>query len=108
MLKSLQLSEKERLRKIAEARHTYDSAKRQQMMAVEHEQMNIEFKRKQTYHNLVKKNMHDFTRRAKNQILLERSEKMQRLKELNDEMFREMDEATLDTTPKENRRRTTI
>jgi hypothetical protein len=78
------------------------------MMAVEHEQMNTEFKRKQTYHNLVKKNMHDFTRRAKNQILLERSEKMQRLKELNDEMFREMDEATLDTTPKENRRRTTI
>ena len=66
LLKSLQQREKERLRKVAEARHTYDSSKRQQMMAEEHEQMNTEFKRKQTYHNLVKKNMHDFTRRAKN------------------------------------------
>ena len=31
---------------------------------------------------------------------------MARLKELNDEMFRDLDEATLATTPKESRRRT--
>ena len=35
------------------------------MMAEEHEMMKTEMMRKKTYHNLVKKNMHDFTRRVK-------------------------------------------
>ena len=52
--------------------------------------------------------MHDFTRRAKNQILIDRAEKLKKIKEQNDEIQREMDEATIDTTPKDNRRRMTV
>lgn len=81
VLKNQQQQEKERLKKIAELRHTFDQKKRQIMMAEEHEIMTTELMRKQTYQNLVKKNMHDFTRRAKNQILIDRAEKLKKIKE---------------------------
>ena len=53
------------------------------MMSEEHEEMRNEMMKQKTYQKLVKKNMHDFTRRAKEQILKERLEKLEQSKEAN-------------------------
>jgi hypothetical protein len=60
---------------VAEARHATDPNKRRIMMSQEDDMMTHELMRKKTYHNLVKKNMHDFTRRIKETILKERLDK---------------------------------
>ena len=80
-LRGLQNQEKDRLRRVADARHTMDPRKRQTMMAPEDEIVTHELMKKKTFHNLVKKNMHDFTRRIRESLLKERLEKFQRMKD---------------------------
>ena len=65
--------------------------------------MKTDMMRKKAFHNLVKQNMHDFTRRAKDQIIKDRQEKFAKIKERNDELLRELSSGTietLNTTPK--------